>query len=125
MNSDIQFLQLLEDDLLAAAEAEMAAEVDGELDAEEAAAAGDGRAGSTPRRLPRRGRNWGGVAAAVVILLVLAGGVGFLTQNRNASESLLAPANLRASVVFDRPPRTRPGSPWHGREPRIRREPDC
>lgn len=93
MNSDIQFLQLLEDDLLAAAEAEMAAEVDGELHAEEAAAAGGGRAGSTPRRLPRRGRNWGGVAAAVVILLVLAGGVGFLTQNRNSAEPAAAPGH--------------------------------
>jgi len=85
VNSNIRYLQLLEEDLREVATNEEAEEIQRELDAEAAAAAGGGRAGSTPRRLPRRGRNWGGVAAAVVALLLLAGGVGFLTQPRNSS----------------------------------------
>ena len=84
MNSDIRYLQLLEDDL------REAAEIERELDAEAAAGAGRGRTGSGPRRLPRRGWNWGAAAAAIVALLVVAGGIGFLTQP--GSQSASAPA---------------------------------
>jgi len=79
MNTDIRALQLLERDLdaVAARERDRLASVERAL--------GDGGPGG-PRRLPRRGRgggggrNWAGVAAAVVAMLVLAGGIGFLTQ---------------------------------------------
>jgi hypothetical protein len=67
MNTDIRFLALLEDDLQAAARRE----------AESAQA--PVRA-SSPRRLPRRGRSWGAIAAALVALLLVAGGIGFLVQ---------------------------------------------
>jgi hypothetical protein len=76
MNTDIRSLQLLERDLeeVAASERERIASVD---------RARDGGAGG-PRRLPRRGRGgghaWGGIAAALVAVLVLAGGIGFLAQ---------------------------------------------
>jgi len=79
MNTDIRALQLLERDLdaVAARERDRLASVERAL--------GDGGPGG-PRRLPRRGRgggggrNWAGVAAAVVAVLVLAGGIGFLSQ---------------------------------------------
>lgn len=76
MNADIRSLQLLERDLevVAAHERERLASIDRALDG------GPGR----PRRLPRRGRGsghaWGGIAAALVAVLVLAGGIGFLAQ---------------------------------------------
>ena len=76
MNTDIRSLQLLERDLeaVAAHERERLASVDRGL---------DGGPGG-PRRLPRRGRGgghaWGGIAAALVAVLVLAGGIGFLAQ---------------------------------------------
>ena len=75
MNTEIRSLQLLEDDLeaLAARERERLASVDRAMD--------DGADG--PRR-PRRhrvgGRGWSGVAAALVAVLVLAGGIGFLSR---------------------------------------------
>ncbi|HJR98427.1 MAG TPA: DUF4349 domain-containing protein [Actinomycetota bacterium] len=79
MNTDIRSLQLLERDLdaVAARERDRLASVE--------QAFGDGGPGG-PRRLPRRGRggggghSWAGVAAAVAAVLVLAGGIGFLTQ---------------------------------------------
>jgi hypothetical protein len=69
MNSDIQFLQQLEDDLREAADREMAAPT-------KVAAP----SGTSSRRLPRRERHWGPVAAAFVAILVVAGSIGFLTQ---------------------------------------------
>ncbi|HET6712393.1 MAG TPA: DUF4349 domain-containing protein [Actinomycetota bacterium] len=83
MNTDIHSLQLLERDLeeVAASERERIASVDQAL---------DGGAGG-PRRLPRRGRGgghaWGGIAAALVAVLVLAGGIGFLSQGGGDDEA--------------------------------------
>jgi hypothetical protein len=79
MKTDIRSLQLLERDLetVAARERDRLASLERAL--------GDGGPGG-PRRLPRRGRGGGGgrnsagVAAAVVAVLVLAGGIGFLSQ---------------------------------------------
>lgn len=76
MNTEIRSLQLLERDLEEAAARERArfASADRTL---------DGDAGG-PRRHPRRGRGgghaWRGVAAALIAVLVLAGGIGFLSQ---------------------------------------------
>jgi hypothetical protein len=76
MNTDIRSLQLLERDLddVATRERERLVSIDRAL---------DGDPGG-PRRLPRRGRGgghaWGGIAAALVAVLVLAGGIGFLAQ---------------------------------------------
>jgi hypothetical protein len=69
MNSDIRFLQQLEDDLREAAAREAAAPPKAAT-----------RSGASSRRLPRRERHWGAVAAALVALLVVAGSIGFLTQ---------------------------------------------
>jgi hypothetical protein len=79
MNTDIRSLQLLERDLdsVAARERDRLASLERAL--------GDGGP-SGPRRLPRRGRGgggghgWAGIAAALVAVLVLAGGIGFLSQ---------------------------------------------
>ena len=74
MNTEIRSLQLLERDLetVASRERQRLASPDR-----------DGGAGG-PRRLPRRGRgggrSWGGIAAALVAVLVLAGGIGVLSQ---------------------------------------------
>ena len=77
MNTEIRSLQLLDDDLqaVAARERDRLASLERSLDS--------GAGG--PRRLPRRGRsggnrNWGGMAAALVAVLVLAGGIGVLSQ---------------------------------------------
>ncbi|MGZ8631219.1 MAG: DUF4349 domain-containing protein [Actinomycetota bacterium] len=87
MNTDIRSLQLLERDLegVAVRERERLASLE--------RAHGDGGPGG-PRRLPRRGRggggggrNWAGIAAALVAVLVLAGGIGFLSQSRSSDES--------------------------------------
>ena len=77
MNTEIRSLQLLDDDLQAVATRER----DRLASLERALEAGAGG----PRRLPRRGRgggnrNWGGMAAALVVVLVLAGGIGVLSQ---------------------------------------------
>jgi hypothetical protein len=80
MNTDIRSLQVLERDLegVASRERDRLASLERAL--------GNGGPGG-PRRLPRRGRgggggghSWVGVAAAVVAVLVLAGGIGFLSQ---------------------------------------------
>jgi hypothetical protein len=77
MNTDIKALQLLERDLEAVAAREHA-----RIASLERALDGDGP--GAPRRLPRRGRGgshaWSGIAAALVAVLVLAGGIGFLSQ---------------------------------------------
>jgi hypothetical protein len=93
MNSDIRYLQLLEDDL------REAAEIERELDAEAAAGAGRGRTGSGPRRLPRRGWNWGTAAAAIVALLVVAGGIGFLTQPKGSQPAAAGGASEPRPVL--------------------------
>jgi hypothetical protein len=74
MNTDIRSLQLLERDLEAAAERERVHLASG-------VEPSDGGPGG-PRRLPRRGRGhaWRGIAAALAAVLVLAGGIGFLSQ---------------------------------------------
>jgi hypothetical protein len=74
MNTDIRSLQLLERDLEAAAERERVHLASG-------VEPSDGGPGG-PRRLPRRGRGhaWRAIAAALAAVLVLAGGIGFLSQ---------------------------------------------
>ena len=87
MNTDIRSLQLLERDLEG-----IAARERGRLASFERAL-GDGGPGG-PSRRPRRGRGGGGgghsragVAAAVVAVLVLAGGIGFLSQGGSDDSS--------------------------------------
>jgi hypothetical protein len=83
MNTDIRSLQLLERDLegVAARERDRLSSADRAL---------DGGSGG-PRRLPRRGRGgghaWGGIAAALVAVLVLAGGIGLLAQGGSSDDS--------------------------------------
>ena len=83
MNTEIRSLQLLERDLEAAAERERMHLASG------AGRADDG-AGGTPR-LPRRGLGgghaWRGIAAALAAVLVLAGGIGFLSQVRTGDDA--------------------------------------
>jgi hypothetical protein len=80
MNTDIKALQLLERDLEAVAARER----------DRLASVESGGPGA-PRRLPRRGRSgshaWSGVAAALVAVLVLAGGIGFLSQGGGSGSS--------------------------------------
>lgn len=80
MNTDIKALQLLERDLEAVAARER----------DRLASVESGGPGA-PRRLPRRGRGgshaWSGIAAALVAVLVLAGGIGFLSQGGSSSDS--------------------------------------
>ena len=75
MNTDIRFLQQLEDDLTEAAARETAVL---------AGAADDEISIHRSRRLPRRERHWGAIAAGLVAFLVLAGSIGFLTQRPGA-----------------------------------------
>ena len=77
MNTDIHFLQQLEDDLTEAAarEAALLAEVDD-----------DEVSVHRSRRLPRRERHWGAIAASLVAFLVLAGSIGFLAQRPGQQE---------------------------------------
>ena len=81
MNSDIAYLQLLEDDLREAAQFER------ELDEEARARAAHGTTPTGPRRLPRRGMNWSRVAAVFVAFIVVAGGIGFLSQRGSVNGS--------------------------------------
>ena len=85
MNTDIKALQLLERDLEAVAVRER----------DRLASVESGGPGA-PRRLPRRGRSgshaWSGVAAALVAVLVLAGGIGFLSQG--GSDSVTSSSGL-------------------------------
>lgn len=84
MTSPIRFLQLLEDDLREAAD-------------REAAAPASPR--SSSRRLPRRERHWGAVAAVLAAFLVLAGSIGFLTQNGRSSRDAADSAGALATGV--------------------------
>lgn len=72
MNTDIRFLEQLEADLTEAAARESAVLA--------GAGAGSGSDDDRSRRLPRRERHWGAIAAGLVAFLVLAGSIGFLTQ---------------------------------------------
>lgn len=85
MNSDIGYLQLLEDDLREAAQFEK------ELDDEARERTTRGHPQTAPRRLPRRGR-WTSAAAAVVAFLVVAGGIGLLAQTSSQSDRSTAGA---------------------------------
>jgi hypothetical protein len=93
MNSDIRFLQQLEDDLREAAAREAASPAKPAV-----------RSGTSSRRLPRRERHWGAVAAALVALLVVAGSIGFLTQLGSSSNdsSIGAVSADDATSVSDR-----------------------
>lgn len=92
MNTDIQALQLLERDLEAVAGRER----------DRLAAVGSGGPGA-PRRLPRRGRGgshaWSRVAAALVAVLVLAGGIGFLSQGGSSNNSVTSASGGLADPV--------------------------
>jgi hypothetical protein len=77
MNTDIRFLQQLEDDLTEAAARETAVL---------AGIADDEISIHRSRRLPRRERHWGAIAAGLVAFLVLAGSIGFLTQRPGQQE---------------------------------------
>ena len=72
MNTDIRFLEQLEGDLTEAAARESAVLA--------GAGAGSGSDDDRSRRLPRRERHWGAIAAGLVAFLVLAASIGFLTQ---------------------------------------------
>ena len=76
MNSDIRYLQLLEDDLSEAARLE---------NVRAAARASAGR--PTPRRPRRGGQRWPALVAASVALLILAGSIGFLAQGGGSDGS--------------------------------------
>jgi hypothetical protein len=98
MNTEIRSLQLLDDDLqaVAARERDRLASLDRALDA--------GSGG--PRRLPRRGRgggnrNWGGMAAALVVVLVLAGGIGVLSQGASDDSADSGGSDGRFQEVAD------------------------
>lgn len=95
MNSDIRYLQLLEDDLVEAAKIER------ELDEEEhATGAGD-----------RTHRRWLPAAAGLVALLVLAGGIGFLDQHGDSGSAALrlGPGTIATPRVAA--PTPTPGAP--------------
>jgi hypothetical protein len=85
VNSDIGYLQLLEDDLREAAQFEK------ELDDEARERTTRGHTQTAPRRLPRRGR-WTSAAAAVVAFLVVAGGIGLLAQTSSQPDRSTAGA---------------------------------
>jgi hypothetical protein len=101
MNTDIRSLQLLERDL-----EEVVARERDRLDPSEHALGNGGPGG--PRRLPRRGRgggggrNWAGVAAAITAVLVLAGGIGFLTQGTSPLQRAVSDGSQgRAEIGAD------------------------
>jgi hypothetical protein len=100
VNSDIRYLQLLEDDLREAAQFER------ELDEEDRARAARGTTQTVPRRLPRRGGNWGRVAVVLVVFVVVAGGIGFLTQtgSKQSNSARLATGAASPSSIRQRNP---------------------
>ena len=81
MNTEIRFLQQLETDLTEAAAREAA------VLRSDASGSGSGSDDDRSRRLPRREPHWGGIAAALVAFLVLAGSIGFLSQNGSRDAS--------------------------------------
>lgn len=82
MNTDIRFLRQLEDDLSEAAAREAA------LTRSAASGSGSRFGEDRSRRLPRRERHWGAIAAGLVAFLVLAGSIGFLSQNGSQDASM-------------------------------------
>ena len=98
MNTEIRSLQLLDDDLqaVAARERDRLASLERSLDSDSGG----------PRRLPRRGRsggnrNWGGMAAALVVVLVLAGGIGVLSQGASDDSADSGGSDGRFQEVAD------------------------
>lgn len=89
MNTEIRFLQQLETDLTEAAAREAA------VLRSDASGSGSGFDDDRSRRLPRRERHWGGIAAALVAFLVLAGSIGFLSQNTTQDASTASGAAFR------------------------------
>lgn len=88
MNSGITYLDTVEKDL-----AEVAAK------AKARAAQGSGRRGGSIGRTGRSGRGWMPVAAAVVALLVAAGGIGFLAQGGVKSAQKASAPQVGGMVV--------------------------
>jgi hypothetical protein len=84
MNTDIRSLQLLERDL-----EQVAAREHERIAVERARRATGGSSGGPrkPRRRPFSGEHWPAVAAGIVAFLVIAGGIGFLTQGGSSSDS--------------------------------------
>ncbi|HSH32273.1 MAG TPA: DUF4349 domain-containing protein [Actinomycetota bacterium] len=106
MNTDIRYLQQLETDFehVAAQERRRAA----------AKPSGRGGRGSRPPRRPtHRDRRWPSIAAAVVTLLIVAGSIGFLSQQADMSsdDSGGADALAPAEVPADGP------ATWQARNP--------
>jgi hypothetical protein len=97
MNTDIRFLQQLEDDLTEAAARETA------VLAGTAGAADDEISIHRSRRLPRRERHWGAIAAGLVAFLVLAGSIGFLSQNTAQDASTASGAAFGSREAADGP----------------------
>jgi hypothetical protein len=94
MNTDIRFLQQLEDDLTEAAARETAVL---------AGVAEDEISIHRSRRLPRRERHWGAIAAGLVAFLVLAGSIGFLSQNTAQDASTASGAAFGSREAADVP----------------------
>jgi hypothetical protein len=78
MNTDIRFLQQLEEDLTEAAARETALL--------ESSGSSSGSDDGRSRHLPRRERHWGAIAAGLLAFLVLAGSIGFLAQRPGQQE---------------------------------------
>ena len=78
MNTDIRYLQQLETDFEHVAAQErrrMASERSGR----------GGRGSRAPRRPARRDRRWPSIAATIVVVLIVAGSIGFLSQQIDTS----------------------------------------
>ena len=101
MNTEIRFLQQLEDDLRDAASREHAAAAAHPMSA-------------APRRLPRRGRTWSAVAAAFAALLVLAGSIGFLAQNAGVSPRAASEPGTAVGIGASATAAPPPGQPTVG-----------
>ena len=105
MNTDIRYLQQLETDFehVAAQERRRSA----------AKPSGRGGRGSRPRRPARSDRRWPSIAASVVVVLIVAGSIGFLSQQADMSsdDSGGADAAAPTGVPEDGP------ATWQARNP--------
>ena len=95
MNTDIRFLQQLEDDLTEAAARETAVLED--------SGSGSRSDDDRSRHLPRRERHWGAIAAGLVAFLVLAGSIGFLSQNTAQDASTASGAAFGSREAAEAP----------------------